>query len=161
VTDERHHRRLRPLAGLAPGGAVAPHLLDLALDGLDALPDAAAVGLELRLAGSPRADAAAEARHQRALAGEARQHVVELRQLHLEPALAAARPPGEDVEDELGAVERLAADPALEVALLGGRQLLVEEQEVDVLGLGGARDLFDLAAADERGGVPSLARSEG
>ena len=70
------------------------------------------------------------------------QEVVELGQLDLEPALAGARPPGEDVEDELGAVEGLAAHRVLEVALLGGRELVVEEHQVGV-------------AAPRRGGATS------
>src|SRR5439155_25205621 len=70
---------------------------------------------------------------------------------------AAARAVGDDVREGLGAVERLAADPPLEVALLGRRELLVEEEQIDALGLGRARHLLDLAASDERGRVPALA----
>ena len=64
------------------------------------------------------------------LPGEPRQQVVELRQLHLQPALPRARAPREDVEDELRAVERLAADRLLDVALLRRRQLVVEDDHV-------------------------------
>src|SRR6185503_1786309 len=104
VPDQGHHRRLRALPGLPARVPRPAHLLDLALDVLDALPDAPAV----RLAGPPGADAAAQAREQHALAGQARQHVVELGQLDLEAALARAGPAGEDVEDQLRAVDGLA-----------------------------------------------------
>ncbi len=60
----------------------------------------------------------------------ARQEVVELGQLDLEAPLAGARAAGEDVEDELGAVEGLAPHRVLEVPLLGGRELVVEEHQV-------------------------------
>ena len=64
-----------------------------------------AVDLELRLAGSPSADAASESR-QRDIGAlrEPRQQVLELRQLHLELAVARGRMLREDVEDELRAV---------------------------------------------------------
>ena len=82
-----------------------------------------------------------------------RQQVVELRQLHLEPALARARPAREDVEDQLGAVERLALDLLLQVALLGRRELLVEENQLDLLRGAAGLHLAHLAAADECRGV--------
>ena len=72
----------------------------------DALAHAAAVDLELGLAGSAVADhAAGLARQMRPLAGEARQQVLELRQLDLELARLRGRPLREDVEDQLGAVD--------------------------------------------------------
>ena len=65
-----------------------------------------------------------------ALAREPRQQVVELGQLHLQPALARAGAAREDVEDQLRPVERLAADRLLEVALLRRRELVVEHDHV-------------------------------
>src|SRR6185295_7375802 len=121
VPHERDHGRLGALARLPPRVPRAADLLDLALDVLDPLPDATPVRLELRLPRTPRADAAAEAGEQHALAGEARQHVVELGQLDLQAAFTGARAAGEDVEDELRAVERLHLELFLEVALLGRR----------------------------------------
>src|SRR5439155_220850 len=61
VAHQRHHRGLRALPGLAAGVAVAPDLLDLPLDGLDPVADAAAVRLWLRLPPSARADGAPRA----------------------------------------------------------------------------------------------------
>jgi hypothetical protein len=87
---------------------------------VDALPDLAAIGLELRLAGAPRADAAAEPRQRGPGADEARQQVLELRQLHLPLALARARPPREDVEDELRAIDDLALEPLSSCAAARG-----------------------------------------
>ena len=61
----------------------------------------------LRFARPARADAAAQPRHLHAVPGQPRQQVVQLRQLHLQPAFAGARARGEDIEDELGAVDDL------------------------------------------------------
>jgi hypothetical protein len=157
VAHQRHHRGLRALARFAPRVPRAPDLLDLALDVLDPLPDAAAVRLQLRLPGPPGADAAAQAREEDALAGQARQHVVELGQLDLQTALTGARAPGEDVEDQLRAVHGLALDRRLDVALLRGGELVVEDHQVGLTLVGHARHLFHLAAADEGGRILALA----
>ena len=80
-------------------------LLQLAFETGQAIPGTPAVDLELRLAGSPSADAAGESR-QRDLGAlrEPREQVLELRELHLEPAVARGRMLREDVENELRAV---------------------------------------------------------
>ena len=62
-----------------------------------------AVGLELGFARSPEADAAADTREVGPHPGQARQQVLELRQLDLQLGFVAARPGGEDVEDDFGA----------------------------------------------------------
>ena len=75
--------------------------------------DAAAVGLELGLAGAAQADAAvgaALAAHGVAPAAQARQQVLQLRELDLGLALAALGVLGEDVEDQGGAVDDLDVD---------------------------------------------------
>jgi hypothetical protein len=97
------------------------------------------------------------------LLGHARQEVVELGQLHLQFSLAGAGALGEDVEDEARAVQHLGGDDLLQVLLLGGREVVVEDDGVQTLALGGLGDLLHLAAADERGGVaarPALDEGE-
>ena len=81
----------------------------------------------LRFARTAGADAAAQARHRRAVAGQPRQQVVQLRQLHLQLAFARAGAAGEDIEDQLRAVEDLDIERLLQIALLGGRQFAVED----------------------------------
>src|SRR5207247_217406 len=93
---------------------------------------AAAVDLELRLTGPPRAHAAAQAREVGPLACQPRQEVLELRQLDLHLALERARPLREDVEDEGAAVDHLALAALLEVALLGGGRLCALAHRKDV-----------------------------
>ena len=107
-------------------------------DRLDARPEAPAVGFELRFAGPSRADAAAEPRQRGAGADEPRQQVFQLGELDLQLAFARPRAPREDVEDELRPIDDLAADRLFDVAQLRRRQLIVEDDDVDV-GLGGRR----------------------
>ena len=90
-----------------------------------------AVGLELRLAGAARADAAAEALEVLPHAAHPRQVVLELRELDLELSLGADRVLGEDVEDQLGSVD----DARLRAAFSSsrccdGRELVVDEQHL-------------------------------
>src|SRR5439155_3140951 len=101
VADERGGRNGRLVPALAQLPATPPHLLDVLADRMNARPDAPAIGLELRLPGTSRADAAAEPRQRRPGADQPRQQVLELRELDLQLAFARARPPREDVENEL------------------------------------------------------------
>ena len=89
------------------------------------------------------------------------QQVLELRQLDLQLALEAARALREDVEDQRAAVDDLAAERLLEVALLCGRERVVEDDDV-----GGRRSserlhLLDLAAADEGRRMDAAQRLDG
>ena len=92
----------------------------LALDLQHPAADHPAVRLELRLAWPAGADAAAEPLEVGPLPDQPRQEVRELGQLDLQLALRGARPLGEDVEDERGAIDHLDAERLGEVALLDG-----------------------------------------
>ena len=126
------------LAMAAAGAAASlqrPGALDLAQVGLEAVHPAdqtAPVDLELGLARSPRADAAGLLAERGAPAAQAGQPVAQQRQLDLRLALGAARVLGEDVEDHGGAVDGRAPEELLEVAMLGGRELVVEDHGVGV-----------------------------
>ncbi len=111
------------------------------------------VGFQLGFAGAAGADAAAQLRHGLALAGEPRQHVLKLRQLHLQLALAGAGVAGKDVQNQLRAVQHPAGQRGLKVAQLGGRQVVVEEHQVGLGGGGDSGDLLHLAGADQRGRI--------
>ena len=72
--------------------------------------------------------------------------IFQLRQLDLQLAFARPRAPREDVENELRAIDDLAADRFLDLPQLRRRQLVVEDHDVDV-GLGARRgERRDLAA---------------
>ena len=107
----------------------------------------AAVRFDLGLAGAARADAAAEARHLDALARQARQQIFELRQLHLQLALLGAGAQGEDIEYQRGAVDDAHIGGALDILDLGGRQLAVRNDQVDLLLTAERGDLLQLARA--------------
>ena len=94
-------------------------------------------------------------------AAKARQDVLELGELYLEPPLVRPGVDAEDVEDERGAVDDLDGLPhrALEVRLLRGGELVVEDDDVGPELADERAELLDLAAPDERprhGGVEAL-----
>jgi hypothetical protein len=80
-----------------------------------------------------------------------------LSELDLELALASASVAGEDVEDELGAVEDATGQRGFEVAQLRGRKVVIEENEIGVGGGDDGCDLLDFAGADECGGIGARA----
>src|SRR5262249_14889332 len=130
--------------------APAANLLDVGADRVNARPDAAAIGLELRLAGTPRADSAAQSRQRVAGADQSRQQILQLRELDLELAFPRPRPPREDVEYQLRPIDDRAADLLLDLPQLRRRQLVVEDHDVDVgLGARGCERLH-LPRAEER-----------
>ena len=108
VAHQRHRRHRHRLAPLALLVAHAAHRFEIELELIDAALNPAAVGFELRFAGAAGADAAAQLRHGFASPGQPRQHVLELRQLHLQLAFAGAGVARKNVEDELRAVEHAA-----------------------------------------------------
>ena len=59
------------------------------------------------------------------------------------------RTPGKDVEDQLAAIDDLAARDPLEVPDLSRRQFVVEEHDRGPLALDEADQFLDLAASDE------------
>ena len=83
VADDGDHGQLGLFALAALHRAHLPHLLEIASELVDAAADMTAVALELALAGASGADAAAEAAHRLAHAGQTGQDILILRQLDL------------------------------------------------------------------------------
>ena len=148
VAGERDGGHLRALPLAPPLAALVAHLAEAALEQRDAAPRDAAVGLELRLAGASRADAAAEPLEVLPHPPHPRQVVLELRQLDLELALGAPRVLGEDVEDQLRAVDDARLERVLERPLLGRVELVVDDQHLGVRALVRLLQLLELALAD-------------
>ena len=123
----------------------------------DAVAREAPVGLDLRLAGSTRADATAESLEVAPQPAHAREVVFQLGELDLQLALGAAGVRGEDVEDHGRAIDDGQADGLLEVSLLARCQLVVAGDQVGVAGLCGGLGLGDLAGAEVGVGVRQLA----
>jgi hypothetical protein len=135
------------------GGPGLGEALQLALEPVHASLDAAPVDLELGLARAAGADAAGLLAELDAATAETREPVAQLRQLHLHHALLAPGVLGEDVEDQRHAVDDVAPELLLEVALLCGCQLVVEHHHVDVEGVRQGAQLVGLAGADVRRGI--------
>jgi len=79
------------------------------------------------------------------------QRVFELGKFDLEPGLDGSRARGEDVEDQLAAVEHFHAKKLFEIAGLRRKQIVVEDDDVGIGGLGEFLQFLDLTAADVRG----------
>ena len=112
--------------------ADAAHVFDLLFDVADAAVDFAAVGFKLGFAGSAGADAAAKLRHLNAAPGKARQHVMQLRELHLQLAFTGARVARKNIENELSAVDHAALHDSFDIALLRGGEIVIEEKKIGV-----------------------------
>jgi len=74
--------------------------------------------------------------------------MLQLGQLDLQLALAAAGSLPEDIEDQFGAIEHSHLPQALKVALLNRRDFMVEEHELSAVSLEQGRNFFGLASAD-------------
>ncbi len=140
-----HSRRSRPRAAVS---RCWPDLLDAFLHLGDPGPDDPPVGLELALARSARADPAAGARQVGPQLGQPRQLVFELGELDLEAAFVRLGVQREDVEDQPAAVDHLDLEQLLERALLGRRQLVVGDEDVEAGLALGRGELLGLALAD-------------
>ena len=111
------------------------------------------VGLQLGLARPARADASSQAGQLRSPSSQSRQPVVELGQLDLQLSLPGPGAAGEDVQDELGPVDYLAVECALDVALLGRREVVVEDHGVGPVPIQQPFQPLHLALADQGGRV--------
>ena len=125
VADEGDAEGIPPPLGL--GLPLDRDPFEQPLELADLLADATAVDLELCLARSARPDAAAGAREVSPHAGQARQQVAQLRQLHLQLRLPRAGSLREDVEDQLAAIDDADLERLFEIAHLRGTQVLVAD----------------------------------
>ena len=151
VADDGHHREGHPAAPRTVQAARLDHHGQLLADGRDALVDQPPVGLDLRLAGAAEeAEAAALALQVGPGADQPALLVGEVRQLHLQAALARGRTLAEDLQDQAGAVEHLAAPGLLQVALLHRAQGMIDDGQRG-LAVGDQRPkLGHLAGAEQR-----------
>ena len=79
---------------------------------------------------------------------ETRQRVFQLGQFHLQLGLGRAGTGGEDVKDQFAAVDDLAVGLFLQVPDLGGRQVVVEDDDLPLMQFDQRRQFFHLAVAD-------------
>ena len=85
----------------------------------------------------------------RPLPSESRQKIFELRQLDLQLALVATRSLGKYIEDQLASVDHANVERVFQIALLSGRQIFVQNDQIGMKLLHLRLDLVHLAAADQ------------
>ena len=137
--------------------ALAAHQFEFARNPGDAVLHAAAVGFQLRFAfAAAHADAARLPRQVAPEPRQPRQQMLQLREFDLQLAFARAGALREDVENQRRAVQDLAVEYFLQIAALGGRKFVVENDRVHVVPPAEGGKFLRLALADERGRRGSL-----
>ena len=154
VAGERDGRRLGPLPLLPPDAALLAEILQSAVQQRDPAARDPAVALEL---GSERAHAAAETFEVLPHASHPRQVVFQLRELDLQLPLGASGVLGEDVQDQLGAIDDARLERVLEGPLLRGVELVIDEQHLGARLAVGTLQLLELPLAHV--GTPLGARA--
>ena len=147
-------------AGAVSGSHLAfltPHdHVQLALQVVDAFFHQAAVFFQLLFARPAHADAVADSGQVGPHPLEPRQGILQLGQLHGQPGFVSAGVGGEDVQDQLGAVQHLAAGQFFQVAFLAGGQVIVEQHHVRPGAFGQLGQVFGFAFAQIGGRIGSL-----
>ena len=131
--NHRNRNRGAPVAMQSAGGA---DFFQVGFQFAYAGFNAAAIGFQFGFAGATCSDAAAEPGERSALAVKARQTVFQLGQFHLQAAFGGAGTAGENIEDELRAIDDPHATEALEVSLLSGGKFVVDDDDRGIGGRG-------------------------
>src|SRR6185369_478398 len=119
IADQRDDRPRCAAPALAMEAAGAAYLFQLAAQAGHAIADHPPVGLDLRLARpAEEPEAAALTFEVGPRANEAPRLVIKVGQFNLEPAFRRRRPFAKDLQDQAGAVDHLALELFLKVALL-------------------------------------------
>lgn len=161
VTDDGGGRHGHAQAAAALDAALLDDLGELDLEVGDAVAHEAAVLLELGFALAAHRALAALAGKVGPRAGETRERILHAGQGDLQHGLARVGAVGEHLEDDLFAVDHGQCGEFLPVALLGGREVLVEDDDIGAVGLGHVGELLGLAAAEEEGGCGLAEVDEG
>ena len=151
IADQGDHRPRRRLAPIAVEPARAADLVEFAADARHAVADHAPVGLDLGLARTAEeAEAAALAFEVGPAAHEAPCLVIEMRQFDLQPAFGGRRALAEDFEDQPGAVDHLALELFLQIALLDRAERTIDDDQFRFFLRCRNIDALDLALAEQR-----------
>ena len=128
-------------------------VLELAGECLHAFAGFSAVHFEFRFAWAAPADAACEPAHGGVLIDEFGEIVFELSEFDLELAIDGFGALGEDVEDELCAIEDFMGEDLRDDALLIRGEFAVEDDEFGVVVEGVELDLLEFPRTDEAFGI--------
>ena len=153
VAGQRDRRCLGAPPLLAPDVALAAQLAQPLAEQRHTAARQAPVCLELRLAGAAGSDAAAEPLEVLPHPPHAWKVVLQLRELDLELSLGADGVLGEDVEDQLRAVDDPRLERVLEGPLLWRAELVVDDQHFRCGVAIRLLELLDLSLADVRARV--------
>src|SRR6185437_12418401 len=157
IADQRDARHGNLLAHAPPRLALLLDAAEAAREYAYPLAEEPPVGLELRLAGSPEADAAFLPLEVSPAAHEAGREMFQLRELDFELAFEASRALREDVENQLITIEHAPPGVLLEVALLARRERMIDEDHVRLARLRNAAHFLRLATAEKESRVGTLA----
>ena len=114
------------------------------------------VRLELGFARTSGTDATAQPREFHAPARQTWQQVTQLSQFHLKLSLSCPSPTGKDIQNELRPVDNAAANFSFDIALLGGRKILIENHYVDIVLMQTLLKLPELARTNQIGRIKLL-----
>ena len=149
IPHQRDGGHFRPSPGPPTLVALAPHFLQPGQNRLDTHPEQTPVGLQLGFAGPTQPDTALLSLEVSPAADQARAHVLQLRELHLQLALMGAGTLGEDVEDQPGTIQHAAFELPLQIALLTGAQRVIENHQLRLVQLHLVQHFPDLAGPYE------------
>ena len=146
-----------PLTTLSLHVSSTVDLLELLANVVNPVDEAAPVDLELSLTRTSRANTARLLGQRPARATQPRQSVLQQREFHLGLALGGARVLRKDVENDRRAVNGRATKYLLQITLLGGRQILLEDHRVGVDREADLLQFIHLARAKEGGRIGGIA----
>ena len=128
------NRHFTTLSLAPPARSLVGQTAEVALKSGDPFADPPSVAFELRLAGAAPSNAASQPRQGeiRPL-GESRHSVPELSQFDLEFPISRRSPLSEDIQDQLGTIDDSEFHSLSQIPGLGGVQVLIEDDEIDVL----------------------------
>ena len=154
VAHDRSQWPLMTLASVALGQPLATDDVEFIPDPFDPFLGLAAIGFELGFAfTTDGTEAPALSGKVGPEAGQARKEILELGELDLELAFPGAGALGEDLQNEGGAIQDLAAKDLLQIPRLGTGELVVEDDCIDAQFLAAEGKLGGLAGPDSGGGV--------
>ncbi len=157
VADEAENGDVLGVAFFALKFAAGLAVFELALQGLHAFAGFSAVHFEFCLARTAAAHAARQAAHGGVFVDEFGEIVFELREFDLELSVGGFCALGEDVEDELRAIEDFMRERLGDDARLRRGEFAIEDDEFGVVVEGMELDLLQFSRTDEAFGVGRFA----
>src|SRR5262249_31108394 len=137
------------------------HVLEVALDLEKAVVDEAAVDLELGFTrAAEKAETAALALQVGPGSNQPASLITKRGKFYLELAFGGAGPRPEDLQDEAGAIDDLAAPFLLQVTLLHWSKRIIDDGEADLLGLDQFRIALNRPLAEQRRWSKPLQRGD-